>query len=239
MNEHLPENSDPQMELSLRAKGTDDAQLLITIASLGMCQALATGTLSPDYACQRLFGPALLTRLNQMNACQDLRHAIHMATELEDVANLIPDKLASAISDVEDELLKALTTLSTKRPAGEKWLVRINNPPPITEDVFVSTVELLLKDHKIAQTKQVVIALYKDKSHGVDIQGPGFDYQALWNADLAEARHQHRLRKFKRGKSSWSPVGWTLLNLDPKTREELENDGWRELPWDGNNWVWR
>jgi hypothetical protein len=128
MNEHLPENSDPQMELSLRAKGADDAQLLITIASLGMCRALATGTLSPDYACQRLFGPALLTRLNQMNACQELRHAIHMATELEDVANLIPDNLASAISDVEDELLKALTKLATKRPAGDKWLVRIDNP---------------------------------------------------------------------------------------------------------------
>ncbi|WNG53427.1 DUF3969 family protein [Archangium gephyra] len=126
MNEHLPENSDPQMELSLRARGGDDAQLLVTIASLGMCQALAAGTLSPDYACRRLFGPALLTRLNQMNACQELRHAIHMATELEDVANLIPDKLASAISDVEDELLKALARLSTKRPAGEKWLVRIN-----------------------------------------------------------------------------------------------------------------
>jgi hypothetical protein len=239
MNEHLPENSDPQMELALQAKGADDAQLLITIASLGMCQALATGTLSPDYACQRLFGPALLTRLNQMNACQELRHAIHMATELEDVANLIPDKLTSAISDVEDELLKVLTTLSTKRPAGEKWLVRINNPPPITKDVLVSTVKSILKDHKIAQTKQVVIALHKDKSHGVDIQGPEFDYQALWNADLAEARHQHRLQKFKRGKSSRSPVGWTLIDLDPQTRQELENDGWRELPWDGNNWVWK
>ncbi|WP_257454759.1 DUF3969 family protein [Archangium lipolyticum] len=124
MNGHLPENSDPQMELSLRAKGADDAQLLITVASLGMCQALATGALSPDYACQRLFGPALLTRLNQMKACPSLRHAIHMATELEDVANLIPDKLASAIADIEAELLKALTTLVANKPAGEKWLVK-------------------------------------------------------------------------------------------------------------------
>lgn len=127
MNEHLPDDSDPQMELSLRAKGPDDAQLLITVASLGMCRALVAGTLSPDYACQRLFGPALLTRLNQMNACQELRHAIHMATELEDVANLIPDRLASAIADVENELLKALATLSMKKSAGEKWLVRINS----------------------------------------------------------------------------------------------------------------
>jgi hypothetical protein len=47
-----------------------------------------------------------------------------MATELEDVANLIPDKLASAIADIEAELMKALTTLVANKPAGEKWLVR-------------------------------------------------------------------------------------------------------------------
>ena len=45
MNEHLPEDSEPQLELSLRAKGLDDAQLLITVVSLGMCRALAAGTL--------------------------------------------------------------------------------------------------------------------------------------------------------------------------------------------------
>jgi len=101
-------------------RGGDEVQRLVAVTALGMCRALATGAISPDTACHRLFGPALLTRLNQMNACQELRHAIHMATELEDVANLIPDNLASAISDVEDELLKALTTLSTKRPAGDK-----------------------------------------------------------------------------------------------------------------------
>jgi hypothetical protein len=124
MNDPSPENPEPQEELSLRAKGTDDAQLLVTIAALGMCRALAAGALSPGHACQRLFGPALLTRLNQMNASQSLRHAIHMATELEDVANLIPDKLASAVADVEAELLKVLTTLAANEPAGEKWLAR-------------------------------------------------------------------------------------------------------------------
>ncbi|WNG25240.1 DUF3969 family protein [Cystobacter fuscus] len=123
MSEHLTEDPDPRKELALRAVGVDDAQLLIAVASLGMCGAIAKGELSPAYACQRLFGPALLTRLNQMNACQELRHAIHMATELEDVADLIPDKLASAIADIEAELLKALATLAANKPAGEKWLV--------------------------------------------------------------------------------------------------------------------
>ncbi|WP_239576430.1 DUF3969 family protein [Archangium primigenium] len=112
------------MELSLRARGADDAQMLITIAALGMCRALTSGTLNSEYACQRLFGPALLTRLNQMNACDELRLAIHMATELEDVANLVPDKLANALADIEGELMKALARLSAEWPAGEKWLVR-------------------------------------------------------------------------------------------------------------------
>jgi hypothetical protein len=110
--------------LWLRAKGGDEVQRLVAVTALGMCRALATGAISPDTACHRLFGPALLTRLNQMNACPSLRHAIHMATELEDVADLISDKLASAIADVEAELLKALTDLAPADLVGEKWLVR-------------------------------------------------------------------------------------------------------------------
>jgi hypothetical protein len=122
--DHLPDGSGSQEILWLRAKGGDEVQRLVAVTALGMCRALATGTLSPAYACHQLFGPALLTRLNQMNARHSLRHAIHMATELEDVADLIPDKLASAIADVEAELLKALADLAPSDLAGEKWLVR-------------------------------------------------------------------------------------------------------------------
>jgi uncharacterized protein DUF3969 len=110
--------------LWLRAKDGDEVQRLVAVAALGMCRALATGALSPAYACHRLFGPALLARLDQLDTHSALRHAIHMATELEDVADLIPDKLASAIADVEAELLKALADLDPSDLAGEKWLVR-------------------------------------------------------------------------------------------------------------------
>ena len=122
--DHLPDGSGSQEILWLCAKGGDEVQRLVAVTALGMCRALATGAVSPAAACHRLFGPALLTRLTQMNACHSLRDAIHMATELEDVADLIPDKLASAIADVEAELLKALTELAPADLAGEKWLVR-------------------------------------------------------------------------------------------------------------------
>ncbi len=123
MNESYPGKSDSHGILWLRAEGHDDAQRLIVMAALGMCRALATGALSPAYACHKFFGPALLARLDELGACPALRHAIHLATEFEDVANLIPDKLAGSIAEVETELLKALTTLSPPHPSGEKWLV--------------------------------------------------------------------------------------------------------------------
>ena len=125
MSEHpLPDGSGSQEILWLRAKGGDEVQRLAAVTALGMCRTLATGAISPAAACHRLFGPALLARLDQFDAHPALRHAIHMATELEDVADLIPDKLASAIADVEAELLKALTDLAPSDLAGEKWLVR-------------------------------------------------------------------------------------------------------------------
>jgi hypothetical protein len=124
MSEHLPDGFDSQEILWLRAKGADEAQRLVAVTALGLCRALATGAISPAYACHQLFGPALLARLDKLGTRPALRHAIHMATELEDIVDLIPDKLASAIADIEAELLKELATLATNKPAGEKWLVR-------------------------------------------------------------------------------------------------------------------
>lgn len=94
------------------------------MAALGVCRALSSGAISPAYACHRLFGPALLARLAQLDAHPALRHATQLATELEDVADLIPDKLAKSIAEVEAELLKALADLAPAGLAGEKWLVK-------------------------------------------------------------------------------------------------------------------
>lgn len=124
MSEYRPDGFASHEVLWLRAKGGDEMQRLVAIAALGMCRALVTSAISPAYACHRLFGPALMARLDQLDAHPALRHAIHMATELEDVADLIPDKLASAIADIEAELLKALTDLAPADLVGEKWLVR-------------------------------------------------------------------------------------------------------------------
>ncbi|NTX14301.1 DUF3969 family protein [Myxococcus sp. CA051A] len=117
-------------DVSLRAEGGDEAQRLVAIAALGMCHALASGVVTAAYACQQLLGPALLARLETPGVHPELRRAIHLATELEDVADLVPDKLHVSITEIENKLLAVLSSLASAEVTGAKWLVKRPVPAP-------------------------------------------------------------------------------------------------------------
>ena len=104
------------------AEGSEDIQRLVAVLALGMCRALAEGMLQPDYGCHRLFSPALLARLEQIDAHPELRDAIALAMEFEDVADLVPGGLPSSSADVETKLRGALKDVNPGKLAGEKWL---------------------------------------------------------------------------------------------------------------------
>jgi hypothetical protein len=72
----------------------------------------------------------------------------------------------------------------------------------------------------------------------VDYQGEGPKHQALWDADLEEARGQRRLLKFKSGEFQQSRVGWALIAHGAKAREAAARLFWREQLWDGEKWDW-
>ncbi|WP_223639712.1 DUF3969 family protein [Corallococcus sp. EGB] len=110
--------------MTLEATGPEEAQRLIAVTALGMCRALTLGTLSPTYACERLFGPALLTRLEAMEVHPELRHAIHLATELGDVARLAPEALSGSIAEIEGKLHQVLASLPPPSSDAAKWLVK-------------------------------------------------------------------------------------------------------------------
>ncbi|NPD21919.1 DUF3969 family protein [Corallococcus exiguus] len=111
--------------MTFHATEPEDVQRLVAITALGMCRALREGAVPPAYACNRLFGPALLTRLEAMEVHPELRHAIHLATELEDVGQLVPEALSRSLAEIEDKLLKLLAALPAPSPEGERWLARI------------------------------------------------------------------------------------------------------------------
>ncbi|RKH06350.1 DUF3969 family protein [Corallococcus carmarthensis] len=113
----------PTEAVTLATAGFEEMQRFVAVTALGMCRAMALGTLSPAYACSRLLGPALLSRLEAMEVHPELRHAIHLATELEDVARLAPEALSGSLTEIEGKLLKVLADLPPPRSDDEKWLV--------------------------------------------------------------------------------------------------------------------
>ena len=52
--------------LFLGAEGATEISVLVAIAGIGMCRAISSGAVSAAYACNKLFGPALLGRLEHL-----------------------------------------------------------------------------------------------------------------------------------------------------------------------------
>jgi hypothetical protein len=105
--------------------GSGDADILrlIVVLSLGMCDAVLRDLLPTDYACHRLFGPAVLARARGAGAGPELLEALNLASELDAVARLAPDALRPSIEDIQNWLVKALRKLPPGPLEGEKWLV--------------------------------------------------------------------------------------------------------------------
>ncbi|MGE6760458.1 DUF3969 family protein [Corallococcus interemptor] len=115
-------DASPQTAMTLEATGLEEVQRFVAVTALGMCRALVLGSISPAGACSRLFGPALLSRLEGMEVHPELRHAIHLATELEDVAQLAPEALSASIAEIEAKLHQVLASLSPPSSEASKWL---------------------------------------------------------------------------------------------------------------------
>lgn len=105
----------------------------------------------------------------------------------------------------------------------------------ITPALLVAAVTELSKGAKLVRAKEVFA--WCDRN-AVDYQGEGLKNQALWDADLEEARGPCRLLKFKSGECKQSRVGWALIAHGAKAREAAARLGWRELIWNGEKWDW-
>ncbi|HSY23853.1 MAG TPA: DUF3969 family protein [Polyangiaceae bacterium] len=105
------------------ARGEGEVLRLCAVLSLGMCEAISQGLVGPEYACHRLFGPALLARARAAGADDAFAEALNLATELDAVARLAPDALASSVDDLKRRLLQNLGKIVPGAIEGEKWLV--------------------------------------------------------------------------------------------------------------------
>ncbi|WP_223641924.1 hypothetical protein [Corallococcus sp. EGB] len=106
----------------------------------------------------------------------------------------------------------------------------------ITPDLLVAAVTELSRGSKLVRLKDVLAWC---EWNGVDAQGDGLRNQALWEAERAEVRGQHRLLKFKSGECKQSRLGWALIAHGAKARELATDLRWCEQVWNGVDWEWQ
>jgi hypothetical protein len=106
----------------------------------------------------------------------------------------------------------------------------------LTASLLVEAVTELSKGIPLVKARDVFAWCERN---GVNYQGEGLRHQALWDADLEEARGQNRLLKFKSGECKQSRVGWAPIARGAKARDAAARLGWQELLWNGADWDWR
>jgi hypothetical protein len=105
----------------------------------------------------------------------------------------------------------------------------------ITPSLLVAAVAELSKGTPLVRARDVFAWCERNS---VSYQGDGLRNQALWDADLEEARGERRLLKFKSGECKQSRVGWALIARGAKAREAAARLSWQEQFWDGEKWDW-
>jgi hypothetical protein len=86
-----------------------DCEKVLILISIGLAVALQNKKISFDEAEKVLFSPYAVDFLKKANFDKNLIKLIHDAMELEDVADLIPDKLDSQLICFADQALDLLS----------------------------------------------------------------------------------------------------------------------------------
>lgn len=83
----------------------DDIEKMIILISIGLAFSLKNNTISYDDAAKILFSPRMMEFAKNQSLDMALVDLIHEATELEDVADLLPNKIDSELSSFLNDAL--------------------------------------------------------------------------------------------------------------------------------------
>jgi hypothetical protein len=107
----------------------------------------------------------------------------------------------------------------------------------ITHDLLVEIVTQLATP-SIPLVEAATIISYCSHN-GIDLQGTGSaNYAAFWDADLAEGAGEHRLQKFKRGKTRQARNAWCQFSDLTAGRVWASQNGWLLVPWNRTEQNW-
>ena len=86
------------MKLIIEIDNDTYLQSYLSILSIGVLECLEKKLISYDDAMNILYFPGIIDKFEEI--FPDLGNALHLGTELEDVAELIPEKLAQSICEI-------------------------------------------------------------------------------------------------------------------------------------------
>ena len=101
------------MKLIIEIDNDTYLQSYLSILSIGVLECLEKKLISYDDAMNILYFPGIIDKFEEI--FPDLGNALHLGTELEDVAKLIPEKLVQVTSEIRE-----LNSRSIKFEASKK-----------------------------------------------------------------------------------------------------------------------
>lgn len=94
------------MKLIIEIDNDAYLQSYLSILSIGILECLENGSITYDDAMNLLYLPGIIDKFKEI--FPDLGNALHLGTELEDVAELIPEKLKESICEIRELNIKSI-----------------------------------------------------------------------------------------------------------------------------------
>lgn len=118
--------------LVARAADRGEAEALAATLCLGLLAAIERGALTLDDAEARLFSPYTMRVLRAIGARDEVVDCIHRGTELGDIGELLPARLAATIAELREAALVVLREARGREPSPH-WLSTDTPLPPLEE----------------------------------------------------------------------------------------------------------
>lgn len=108
------------MKISFESKS--EIERFILLMNIGFMVALKEGIVSIEEIENYIYNPYSVEKLEKHGISDDAIRLVSLGCELEDVMSLIPDKLTSSISDIENQSKELLYLLPKSSQPIKKWI---------------------------------------------------------------------------------------------------------------------
>ncbi len=95
---------------------------LVALLSVGVTVAIERGVFTIDEASNFVFSPHAMRLLRECGGRAAVIDMVHRGTEVEDIASLMPEMLASELVGLREEALSCLEDAGQYPFNAEKWL---------------------------------------------------------------------------------------------------------------------